>query len=344
MRALPGVDGAGFVTTAPGQGYGVDEIFSIVGHPALPQGSGLAALSLWADPKYFGAMGIPIMRGRTFDSGKRLDAANEAIISQSFARQYFPNEDPLGKHLRVRGKDAVIALWVIPALPAKRRSRCNITHWMPPRERLLTLVIRSSYGPEQFALPVQRIVSDMDRDLPVSDVLTMNQLLGKSTLDQSFSTLRCSSLFATLSLVLAAAGLFGVMSYITAQRKTEIGIRIALGARREQVMRQMLLDGMGPAVVGLGGPRGKPEVGLPMRDCLRDQAARSRGFCSSCRNAARGGRVCMYRSRVAHRGSSDAGTESRVRPRGNRYVSVNSWSCYFGRIVIVASATQRKPM
>jgi predicted permease len=92
VRALPGVEAAGFVTAAPGQGYALDWPFSIVGHPPLPPGSGLSALSLWADPKYFGAMGIPILRGSTFDSGKRLDAANETIISQSFADRYFPGE------------------------------------------------------------------------------------------------------------------------------------------------------------------------------------------------------------------------------------------------------------
>ncbi len=117
-------------------------------------------------------------------------------------------------------------------------------------ENVGTLVIRSSHNLEQFALPVQRIVSEMDRDLPVSDVLTMNQLLGKSTLDQSFNTTLLVA-FATLSLVLAAVGLFGVMSYIAAQRTNEIGIRIALGAKREHVMRKMLLDGMRPAVFGL---------------------------------------------------------------------------------------------
>jgi hypothetical protein len=83
VRALPGVDAAGFATVVPGQGYQMDWTFSIVEHPPLPQGSGQFALSRWADPKYFHAMGIPILRGRTFDGGKRLDAANEVIISQS---------------------------------------------------------------------------------------------------------------------------------------------------------------------------------------------------------------------------------------------------------------------
>jgi putative ABC transport system permease protein len=99
----------------------------------LPQGSGLFALSRWADPKYFGAMGIPILRGRTFDGGKRLDAANEAIISESFASQYFPGEDPLGKHLRVRGQNAVIVGVVgdTDMRSASRHGRCTITRWMP---------------------------------------------------------------------------------------------------------------------------------------------------------------------------------------------------------------------
>jgi putative ABC transport system permease protein len=96
----------------------------------------------------------------------------------------------------------------------------------------------------------------------------MNQLLGKSTLDQSFNTALLVA-FATLSLVLAAVGLFGVMSYIATQRTTEIGIRVALGARREQVMRKMLLDGMRPAVFGLvGGLAASLEAGQLMRDLL----------------------------------------------------------------------------
>ncbi len=174
------------------------------------------------------------------------------------------------KHLHVRGKNAVIVGIVGDTRYAIGEAPRPMQYYPLDAgvETVGTLVIRSSHGPEQFALPVQRIVSEMDRDLPVSDVLTMNQLLGKSTLDQSFNT-TLLVIFATLSLVLAAAGLFGVMSYITAQRKTEIGIRIALGARREQVMRQMLLDGMGPAVFGLAvGLAASVEAGRLMRDLL----------------------------------------------------------------------------
>jgi len=270
VRALPGVDAAGFATAVPGQGYQTDWSFTIVEHPPLPQGSGLFALSRWADPNYFGAMGIPILRGRTFDRGKRLDAADEVIISQSFANQYFPGEDPLGRHLRARGRNAVIVGMV-------GDTRYEIGE--PPRpvqyyplaagiENVGALVIRSSRNLEQFALPVQRIVSEMNPDLPVSDVLTMHELLGQSTVDQSFHTALLVA-FATLSLALAGVGLFGVMSYIAAQRKTEIGIRVALGATREQVMRKMLLDGMRPAVFGLvGGLAASLEAGQLMRDLL----------------------------------------------------------------------------
>ena len=113
-----------------------------------------------------------------------------------------------------------------------------------------TLVIRSAHDVEQMALPVQRVVQELDRDLPVSDVLTMDQLLGKSTLDASFDATLLAA-FAALSLLLAGVGLFGVLSYIVAQRTSEIGIRIALGAQREQVLRQMLFDGLRPALFGL---------------------------------------------------------------------------------------------
>jgi ABC-type antimicrobial peptide transport system permease subunit len=219
-------------------------------------------------------MGIPILRGRTFDGGKRLDAANEVIISQSFATQYFPDEDPLEKHIRARGKDAVVVGIVGDTRYAIGETPRPVQYYPLDAgvETVGTLVIRSSHDPshdpEQFGLPVQRVVSEMDPDLPVSDILTMNQLLGKTTLNQSFNTTLLVA-FATLSLVLAAVGLFGVMSYIVAQRTTEIGIRIALGAKREDVMRKMLLDGMRPAVVGLFlGLAASLAIGRLMRELL----------------------------------------------------------------------------
>ena len=198
------------------------------------------------------------------------EQTRDAIVSQSFASQYFPNEDPLGKHLRARGQDAVIVGIVGDTRYAIGETPQPVQYYSLDAgiENVGTLVIRSSHDLEQFALPVQRIVSEMDPDLPVSDVLTMNQLLGKSTQDQSFNTTLLVA-FAGLSLVLAAVGLFGVMSYIAAQRTTEIGIRIALGAKREHVLRKMLMNGMRPAVFGLVvGLAASLAVGRLMRDLL----------------------------------------------------------------------------
>jgi ABC-type antimicrobial peptide transport system permease subunit len=219
VRALRGVDAAGFASVVPGQGQATDWVFTIVEHPPLPQGNGMTAFGRWADPKYFSAMGIPLIAGRTFDASKRLDAANEVVINESFRKRYFPGEDPLDKHLRVRGRDAVI-VGIVGDTRHAIGEPPEPVQYLPLDagiEAVGTLVIRSSHDPEQFALPVQRIVSEMDPDLPVSDILTMNQLLGKSTLDQSFNTTLLVA-FATLSLILAAVGLFGVMSYVAAQR------------------------------------------------------------------------------------------------------------------------------
>jgi len=270
VRALRGVDAAGFASVVPGQGQATDWAVTVLEHPPLPPGNGMSVLGRWADSKYFGAMGIPIVEGRTFDASKRLGAANEVVISESFRKRYFPGEDPLDKHLRVRGRDAVI-VGIVGDTRYEIGEAPEPVQYLPLAagvETVGTLVIRSSHDPEQFALPVQRIVSEMDPDLPVSDILTMNQLLGKSTLDQSFNTTLLVA-FATLSLILAVVGLFGVMSYVAAQRTNEIGIRIALGAKREHVMRKMLLDGMWPAVVGLlVGLAASLEAGRLMRDLL----------------------------------------------------------------------------
>jgi putative ABC transport system permease protein len=113
-----------------------------------------------------------------------------------------------------------------------------------------TLIVRSERDVTQFSMPIQRLISQMDRDLPVSDVLTMDQVLGRNTLDASFDA-TLLLVFAALSLLLAAAGLFGVLSYIVAQRTGEIGIRMALGAQRQHVLKKIMLDGLWPAFLGL---------------------------------------------------------------------------------------------
>jgi putative ABC transport system permease protein len=251
IRALPGVKAAGFAETAPGQGYWQDQSFTIAEHPPLPEGKGLYALYREVDPGYFAAMGIPFLRGRLFDAGQ-VNPPREMVVSKLFADRYFPGEDPLGKRLHIDSADYTIVGIV-------GDTRYTVSKPPEPMQYLSlyedpinngTLVIRSSHDVEQLAMPVQRIVQGLDRDLPVSDVLTMDQLLGKSTLDASFNATLLLG-FAVLALVLAAVGLFGVSSYVVAQRTSEIGIRIALGAQRKQVLRKILLDGLWPALFGL---------------------------------------------------------------------------------------------
>lgn len=253
IRALPGVTAAGFVDGVPGQGYLDDKSFHIVEHPQLPQGKGMFALSRIADPRYFEAIGIPILHGHTFNPSLRLKDANEVVVDQSFVDAFLPGEEPIGKHIQTKTAQYVI-VGVVGATRFEVGEKPFPTLYFSVKagnQPFGSIVIRSNRDVTQFALPIERIVSAMDPDLVVSDILTMDQLLGKSTLDESFDTTLLVA-FATLSLLLAGAGLFGVLSYVVAQRTSEIGIRIALGAQREQVLRLMLVDGMWPALFGLG--------------------------------------------------------------------------------------------
>ena len=256
VRALPGVE-AGLVRAVPGEGYFGDGRVTIAEHPPLQQGQSLLGIVRWADPSYFAAIKIPFLRGRTFGSGQRLDGANEAIISAEFARQFFPNEDPIGKHLISfgRGSYAVGSYEIVGVVGDTRYELAE-----PPEpmmyypidagiENGAALVVRVARDPESLALPVQTVIQQMDRELAVSDVLTMNQIINQSSLDAGFEATLLAAL-AGISLMLAAVGLFGVLAYLVTQRRTEIGIRLALGAQREHILYLMLLDGLAPALGG----------------------------------------------------------------------------------------------
>jgi len=252
VRALPGVEAAGFTRAVPGAGYWGDSEFAVVEHPPLPQGQMQYAINRESDPGFFTAMGIPFLRGQTFDPNRVLKDANQTIINATFARQYFPDEDPIGKHLHYQGRNWEICGVVGDTRYAQPELPKPIQYYPLYAGDLNngTLIVRAHADVERFATPVQKILAELDPELPVSNVLTMEQLLGQSAVNESFNTTLLTA-FATLSLLLAAAGLFGVLSYIVAQRTTEIGIRIALGAQRGQVLGRVLLDGLYPALFGL---------------------------------------------------------------------------------------------
>jgi predicted permease len=260
VRQLPGVQDAAFTSALPGEGHQRDDVFTIREHPPLPQGETLDASTFFVAPSYFTTLQVPLLRGRFFGSDDRLGHARVVIVNQTLARQFFKGEDPLGKHIQADlagdidpGKTGLEIVGVVADTRESLRDPPYPTIYYPlytGAERFGSLVVRSEQSPLSMALPVQRAIAAVDVNLAVANVLTMDQLLGRSTLDASFDATLLTA-FAALSLLLAGVGLFGVLSYIVAQRTTEIGIRIALGARREQVLRLMLRDGLRPAVFGL---------------------------------------------------------------------------------------------
>jgi putative ABC transport system permease protein len=260
VHGLPGVEAAGLVRAVPGEGWFGDADITVAEHPPLPQGQSQLALVRWADPGYFAAIKIPLRRGRTFGPDQRLDAASEIIISAELARQYFPNEDPIGKHLIASGDLGETGRshhgYEIVGIVGDTRFQLDQalvpTIYVPIDSGVsgnAALVVRAARNPEGLALPIQKIIQQMDRGLAVSDVLTMNQIINQSSLDANFEA-TLLAIFAGISLLLAAVGLFGVLAYLAAQRRTEIGIRLALGAQREHVLGLMLLDGLAPALGG----------------------------------------------------------------------------------------------
>ena len=256
VRNLPGIQAAAIVFPAvPGDGQGSNDNFTIIEHPPLPPGQSNIANNRWCDSGYFAALGIPLLQGRTFSSNQRPGHSTEIIISDSFARQFFPGEDPIGKHMTTFNQTGSEIVGIVgdtridPSEPAHPMMYFSILA-APDIIHSGALVIRSDSDVTQLAVPVQRLLASMDRSLAVSEVLTMDQVLGRNTLEASFDA-TLLMVFAGLSLLLAAVGLFGVLSYIVAQRTNEMGIRIALGARPAHVLRLTLVDGLRPAFVGL---------------------------------------------------------------------------------------------
>jgi predicted permease len=260
LRALPGVRAVALGSTLPGNSWGGDDVFTIPEHPPVRPGAELPdALNRIADPGYFSTLGIPLLQGRFFTTQDRDDHSNKVIISNQLARQYLHGENPIGRHLLVSAKDkngfeiiGVVGdtLWQI-GQPVKATMYFPLFSGNFENNFGFSLAVRTVSDPLAMSVSVQKQIAALDPQLPVSDVRTMQQIIGDSLGNASFSATIVLT-FAVLSLVLASVGLYGVLSYLMTQRMTEIGIRIALGAQREQVLRLALADGLRPAIFGLG--------------------------------------------------------------------------------------------
>ncbi|HKC66077.1 MAG TPA: FtsX-like permease family protein, partial [Pyrinomonadaceae bacterium] len=256
INRLPGVQAVGAINDLPVTGNSsINGDFNIEGRPKYNPGEAPVAEFRLITPDYFHAIGIPLLKGRTFTEHDNLQMPVSILINETLARRFFPNEDPIGKRLVVIDEKPHEIIGVVG----------DARQWgldRPPDPEIYfsyaqmifgentTLVVRTTVEPTSLSDGVRRAVHEVNADAPVYSVKAMTQVLAESTAQRRFQTILMTS-FAGLALLMAAIGLYGVISYSVSQRVQEIGIRMALGAQQKDVLRMVLWQGFKLALAGI---------------------------------------------------------------------------------------------
>jgi putative ABC transport system permease protein len=257
MQSLPGVESVGAISFLPFAGPGAGTGVEIEGRPLLPAGQRLTTGVLVTDMNYFRTMQLPLQRGRLFTEQEATEMRHVVVINEAFARKHFPNEEPLGKRVTIHMKDDNQPCEIIGIVADSKFTTLDSTvepmsYWPHPELAYsgMTLVLRGKSDAASLTSAAREVIRAMDADQPVSDVRTMESLLARSVSRARFNTLLLA-VFAFVALLLAAVGIYGVMSYVVVQRTHELGIRMALGAKQSDVLKLVLRQGMKFALLGV---------------------------------------------------------------------------------------------